>query len=199
MFLVSHALVRTTLSRYLNLPPEQWTFREGEHGRPEIDPPGDEPHLRFNLSHTLGLVACAVCLDVDCGVDVERLGRVKDMDGVSRRVFTERERVEIGGLADHAKQGRFTDYWSVKEAYIKARGTGFQTAPGTFSVHLGDRATAPCTLEFDSDFDDRAEDWQLAHYPIDTGHEQEFRLAIALRRRNLPSFEIVIREVIPGL
>jgi 4'-phosphopantetheinyl transferase len=197
LYLVSHALVRTSLSRYADIPPEQWTFCAGEHGRPEIAAPTQEPRLRFNLSHTVGLVACAVCLEVDCGVDVERVNRVGDLDGVARRVFSESERADLNRLEGRARQGRFTDYWSLKEAYIKARGTGFQLAPRTFSIRLGDATGNSCSLEFGENFDDCAKDWQLALLPVDPGTGQEFRLAIALHCAGRPTLEIVVAEVIP--
>ncbi len=38
-YLISHALLRTTLSRYKNIPPEEWTFSYNAKGRPEIHKP----------------------------------------------------------------------------------------------------------------------------------------------------------------
>jgi 4'-phosphopantetheinyl transferase len=199
LFLVSHALVRTSLSRYSDTAPESWRFSEGEHGRPEIESPLGQPRLRFNLSHTHGLVACAVCHEIDCGVDVERLHRVRDLNGVARRVFAESERADLDAQGEPARQGRFTDYWSLKEAYIKARGMGFQLPPKTFAVRLGDGGKGRCNLVFDDDFDDRAPDWQIALYPIDPALTPEFRLAIALRTAGKEDLEIVVREVTPGV
>ena len=67
---MAHALARLTLSRYAPVPPEAWSFSLGEHGRPEIEGPSDAGRLRFNLSHTRGMVACAVVRELDIGVDV---------------------------------------------------------------------------------------------------------------------------------
>lgn len=36
LYLHAHVLLRTTLSRYANVPPEDWRFVFGGHGRPEI-------------------------------------------------------------------------------------------------------------------------------------------------------------------
>jgi len=198
LFLVSHALVRTSLSRYFDVAPGRWAFRAGEHGRPEIDPPTEAPRLRFNLSHTHGLVTCAVCIEADVGVDVERVDRVRDLDGVAKRVFTESERAILDALEGRAKQGRFTDFWALKEAYIKAKGMGFQLNPSTFSVELGEAESEDCRLRLGTDFEDRAEDWQLALFPIDPGRATEFRLAVALHRAGRPRHEIVVREVVPA-
>src|SRR3954451_20032403 len=59
-FLLTRALVRTTLSRYAAVPPAAWRFIANDHGRPEIlDRAAGVPDLRFNLSHTDGLIACS--------------------------------------------------------------------------------------------------------------------------------------------
>ena len=43
---------------------------------PEIlDRPGGVPDLRFNISHTDGLIACAVTIGREVGVDVEHIDR----------------------------------------------------------------------------------------------------------------------------
>ena len=73
LFLVAHGMLRSVLSRYVAVAPSQWQFSSGRYGRPAISGPDGLPALRFNLSHTRGLVACAVSLEFDCGVDVERL------------------------------------------------------------------------------------------------------------------------------
>ena len=66
--LVTRALVRTVLSRYAAVSPEDWRFIANEFGRPEISEPGGERSLRFNLSHTEGLVVCLVSRDREVGV-----------------------------------------------------------------------------------------------------------------------------------
>ena len=40
---VARALVRTTLSRYADVAPEQWRFSVNRHGRPEIAAPTGPP------------------------------------------------------------------------------------------------------------------------------------------------------------
>lgn len=36
LYLLTHGLVRTTLSRYFKIAPEKWVFTRNRHGRPEI-------------------------------------------------------------------------------------------------------------------------------------------------------------------
>src|SRR5512142_138680 len=69
-YLITRALVRTTLSRYVDVRPQDWIFGCNSYGRPEIrnDNPA-VPKLSFNLSHTSQLVVLAVTSDHPVGVD----------------------------------------------------------------------------------------------------------------------------------
>src|SRR5947208_3575530 len=72
-YVLAHALVRVALSACEPaVPPTRWRFETGPHGRPEIAAPRLVGPLRFNLSHTDGLVGCVVTLAADCGLDLER-------------------------------------------------------------------------------------------------------------------------------
>jgi 4'-phosphopantetheinyl transferase len=194
LFLVSHALVRTSLARYADISPESFEFSEGEHGRPEISSPDLHPRLRFNLSHTQGLAACIVAREIDCGVDVERVGRVKDLGGMARRVFSETERADLDALPEAAQQGRFTDYWALKEAYVKARGKGFQLPMRKISMQIGDDDRV--AIAFASGFGDEPRDWQLALSRPGPGHG-EYRLGVAMRRGRRADCRISVRQVVP--
>jgi hypothetical protein len=90
-FLLTRALVRTMLSRYAAVRAADWTFVENVHGRPEIfNRPRGVPDLRFNISHTDGLIACAVTIGREVGVDVEHIGRRLTHD-VAGRFFAPQE------------------------------------------------------------------------------------------------------------
>jgi 4'-phosphopantetheinyl transferase len=113
--LLSRMLVRTALSHHTDVDPRAWQFGAGEHGRPFIaglKPPA----LDFNLTHTEGMIACLVASVPGIGVDVEFLPRKNDTAGVAKHFFAPQEQA---GLPE-----RFFDYWTLKEAYIKARGKG---------------------------------------------------------------------------
>ena len=87
--LITRALVRTVLSRYCDVPVEAWRFVRDAHGRPHVAPDQRVPGLpAFNLSHTRGLVACAVALEHAVGVDVEHVDRRTDIDQLAPAVFS---------------------------------------------------------------------------------------------------------------
>jgi 4'-phosphopantetheinyl transferase len=79
-FLVTRALVRTTLSMYQPaVDPRDWQFVANPYGRPEILAPSTTPRLRFNLSHTNGMIVCLVAVEREIGVDVENVSRVGNL------------------------------------------------------------------------------------------------------------------------
>jgi phosphopantetheinyl transferase len=69
----ARSALRGVLSRYLDEDPEAIELRSGERGKPMLADP--DPRLRFNLSHSGGLVLIAVCRDREVGVDVQRMRR----------------------------------------------------------------------------------------------------------------------------
>src|SRR5438105_4776822 len=89
-FLLGKVLVRTALSHYLSLAPERWLFTSNRFGKPVLANSPSQPALRFNLSHTEGLVACVIARDFDVGIDVENVGRSVNLD-IARRFFAPTE------------------------------------------------------------------------------------------------------------
>jgi len=122
-FVVSRALLRRSLSRYADVAPEGWVFSQGPHGKPRLDGAQASLGLCFNVSHTPGLGVCAVAWS-EVGIDVQNTTRPLPAH-VRERYLTEREREELGRLPESERAARFFAYWTLKEAYVKARGFGF--------------------------------------------------------------------------
>lgn len=130
-FLIGRGMARTMLAEVTGIAPGDWRFSEGPHGRPEIASP-DTP-FRFNLAHSHGMITCAVAKNRDIGVDVEFLDRPASSRDVATRVCSEDELADIEAAPEAGRKERFLVYWTLKEAYLKARGLGI-------SVHMGDVA-----------------------------------------------------------
>lgn len=191
LFLVSHALVRTTLSHYRDIGPKDWRFETAEGGKPEIAASHGDHRLRFNMSHTEGLTACVVALDHACGVDVERVGRVKDLPAVAKRVFSPLERVDLDARSGTDQQERFGEYWTLKEAYIKATGLGFKTPMREISFRID--GPDAISISFGPDYDDDPAYW---HFGLENVGDT-FRLGVAIKVGSGPPPPILIRETIP--
>lgn len=135
IFGLSHILVRRILSQYAPIPPEQWQFNKNAYGRPEIaNNMLVHEGLQFNLSHTDGLAVCAVTCKMEIGIDIEKHRRIDDLEVLTRSVFTESEATDILSMQETAiREQRFYEYWTLKEAYIKGRGTGLSLPLQKFS------------------------------------------------------------------
>lgn len=202
LHLVAWALVRTTLSRYAEVAPEEWTFVTNRYGRPEIAGPDAASPLRFNLSHTRGLVACIVAERLDVGVDVEDRRRDTHGPDIARRYFSAPEVAAFERVPPEHQRQAFFEYWTLKEAYIKAVGVGVSLGLGRFSFDLDHRGLALDDPErrapsicFDDTLDDDPAAWQFAQFEPTPHHS----MAAAIRRGNGSDVTIAVREVVPGL
>jgi 4'-phosphopantetheinyl transferase len=166
LYLTAHALLRISLSRHANVEPQAWQFRTGKYGRPEIAEP--RSRLRFNLSHTHGLAACAVVLDRDIGMDVERITRDIPTD-VAETTFSPRERSDILGTSATARARRFLEYWTLKEAYIKARGVGMSLPLDQFTFCKDESGV--WRILFEKPLCDDPERWQFWSWQLGSGHQ----------------------------
>ena len=122
MFLVGRVMARALVGRALACAPTGWRWREGPHGRPEIGEPGVS--CRFNVAHSAGLVVCAMADGHDVGVDVEDLARRPVSAGFARRYLSPGEVDDVNAQPLVDQQTRLLTYWTLKEAYLKARGLG---------------------------------------------------------------------------
>ncbi len=190
-YLVTRALIRTLLSRYLPGHPAEWRFSKNEYGKPEVIPFSGMMPLRFNLSHTEGLIACGVVLEHDIGVDVEDIERSGDQLGIADRFFSDREVNDLFALPLDSQKSRFFDYWTLKESYIKARGMGLSIPLGQFSFHLADNQ--PIRISFDPQLQDDPEHWQfrlLQPTPC-------YKAAVGLCQNPTTSHRLIIRQTVP--
>lgn len=191
-WIVAHALVRSALSHYAPVPPEAWTFRSERRGRPRIAGPSGAPGLRFNLSHSDRLAACAVASELDVGVDVESTARLHRPLEIAERYFAPEEARELRSLSGAERCERFLDYWTLKEAYVKARGDGLSIPLDRMRFALGPEAGPQ--VSFHRSLSDEAADWQFELREPCAGQ----RLALAVHRPGRPDLAVQLRRGAPG-
>jgi 4'-phosphopantetheinyl transferase len=122
MFLLGRAMARRLVGCALDVDPLSWHWREGERGRPEVGRP--ESRVSFNLAHSAGLVVCAISHEREVGVDVEHRLRPPTDRQIVRRFCAPAEIADIESYGADGWRDRFLRYWTLKEAYLKARGVG---------------------------------------------------------------------------
>ncbi|MFP8872997.1 MAG: 4'-phosphopantetheinyl transferase superfamily protein [Myxococcota bacterium] len=136
-FLTAHALVRRALSRHAAVEPSAWRFEVDDQGRPQLQDPPPQLRIDFNLSHTEGLVACAVTRSGQVGVDVECLDEERDVARIARRILGPCEQRWLQGLDDATRGLGLLDCWTLKEAHLKALGTGIRSPLSGLEFEIG--------------------------------------------------------------
>jgi 4'-phosphopantetheinyl transferase len=188
-YLVSHALVRLTLSRYAPVRPEAWSFVTNEYGCPRVE--GGGLGLRFNLSHTDGMAMVAVANNAEVGVDVENTGRPGETVALADRFFAPSEVVALRALEVGRQRERFFEYWTLKEAYIKARGMGLSIPLDQFAFEL--QPGQPPRISFDPRLVDEPDGWQFAQLRPSARHQA----AVAARRSRSLALEVRCWRTVP--
>lgn len=162
-YALAHALLRQTLSSFIGSEPEALTFEADFHGKPRLSAPAD---VSFSLSHTKGLVACAVARGRELGIDAEATDRRIDVEGVASRYFTERETGYITAGQGEKRLERFLEVWTLKEAFLKATGRGLSQPLDAISFDLEENETIRYSLSPDS----ADSGWQFAVFRPTTRH-----------------------------
>ncbi|ATQ77162.1 4-phosphopantetheinyl transferase [Massilia violaceinigra] len=191
-YLATRALVRTTLSRYAPLAPADWTFIPNEYGRPAIGNDHVEARsLNFNVSHTRGLIALAVARDRVLGVDVENLVTRQVSGDIAEHYFAPAEVAELATVPEERHQARFFEYWTFKEAYIKARGMGLSIPLDRFGFHFADERSV--SLAVDAELGDDAARWRFWQFQPTPDH----LLALCAERLDGAVPLVTVRSVMP--
>ena len=191
-YLITRALVRTTLSRYIDIEPRNWQFSKNEYGRPEIMTGENIEPLRFNLSHTTDLIICGVILKSDIGVDVENMKRNGTTVEIANRFFSPQEVKDLSSIPEKQQLARFFDYWTLKESYIKARGMGLSLPLEQFTFHISNHEE-PLRISFSNQLHDEPTHWQFWLLQPTQHH----KAAVSIRQETSMRHQLVMKEVIP--
>lgn len=190
--LITRMLIRSVLSRYTGRLPGEIHFTQNIYGKPELAESGGNRHpIRFNLSHTAGLVALALTRNREIGIDVENIRERCAALEIADRFFAPAEVTALEDLPLDARNRRFFDYWTLKEAYIKARGMGLSLDLSKFAF----RFTEPfdVVIDFADDFDDAGNPWWFWQFEAAPAHIG----AICVERLSVTPPQISFRTVVP--
>lgn len=191
-YMVTRALVRTVLSRYVPVRPADWIFATNGYGRPEAaNAAAKEARLAFNISHTHSQIALAVTMGRQVGVDVENVRAREVPIDIASRYFAPEEVEVLNAAPAHEQQYRFFEYWTFKESYIKARGMGLSLPLDKFSFHYpSDDAVG---IAIDPELADDAARWQFWQFRP----APEYLVALCAERVGAESPRLIVRQTVP--
>ncbi|WP_163579385.1 4'-phosphopantetheinyl transferase family protein [Gracilibacillus saliphilus] len=125
--LISELVARKCISDQAGISFRSLEFHRGSHGKPYVNL---EVPLAFNWSHSGDWILFAMDSE-PVGVDVEVVHPVKEMD-LARRFFDAQEVAQLNTMPAVERKKHFFKLWSLKESYIKWKGTGLSTELDSF-------------------------------------------------------------------
>lgn len=124
-FIAGRGMLRILLARYLNCPPEGLRFGYNAWGKPTLQDASGQEIVQFNLSHSNGVVLFAFQKKEPVGIDVQHLDDAINFLQTGALVFSPDEMEVLNNLPPENLRTVFYQFWTRKEAYIKALGKGF--------------------------------------------------------------------------
>jgi len=112
-YLCGRALLRLMLEHWTGNPAKSHRFAKTESGKPVcVDGPA------VSITHSGGLVACAIADSGDIGIDLEAVNPRRHISKVAQKFYSEKEAHWLETQA----ADRFFMLWVLKEAFVKAMG-----------------------------------------------------------------------------
>ena len=171
-FALCRGALRALLCGQLGCRNGQLSFAATRHGKPFALVGGTPAAIHFNVSHGGGHGLIALAPAGRLGVDVEERVPRRELDGLVSSVLGPGEQGELASANGDRKLRQFYHLWTIKEALLKALGTGISLDMTGFEVPPALRQGAACaTFRFPHMPDVR---WRLE----DLGNE-DFAAAIA--------------------
>jgi 4'-phosphopantetheinyl transferase len=178
-FVGARIVLRTLLGAYLKIEPGEVRLDQEANGKPCLEashPSG----LRFNLSHSEGLMVAAFGCDCRIGIDVEKIREDFDIEEIWERFFSPAERQSLRTIPLAEKYAAFFRCWTRKEAYIKARGEGLSHPLHQFDVSTAREEAALLATRPDAA---EAGRWLLHTLPVREGYVA----AVAVEKNPAPA------------
>jgi 4'-phosphopantetheinyl transferase len=133
-FIAARGTLRYILSLYLAVYPDQVRFYYNPYGKPFLVPEFSSNLLNFNLSHSGSMALYAITRNMEIGIDVERVRSDFEYEEIAERFFSVNEVAILRTIRTEKKLETFYNYWTRKEAYVKAHGRGLSLPLDSFDV-----------------------------------------------------------------
>ncbi len=120
-YVAAHGRLRDILAQYLPQSPANIHIKKAALGKPYL---ADYPELAFNLSHTGNSMAVAVAKNCQIGIDIEQCKHRTSLAALVHKCFSDEEATHWQQLPEAEQQRAFYQFWTRKEAFVKATGLG---------------------------------------------------------------------------
>ncbi len=167
-YVVAHGILRQLLGQYLGVGPAELVFEAGEFGKPALVLGAELPSVSFNMAHSGDVILYAVTNRRRVGIDVEAVRSGRDLMELAVSQFSGDEVEALRVLEPTERVAAFYRCWTLKEAYLKARGEGLGFPLKQFSVTFGNQESMG--VRWASDDPQVAERWSVFGLAPMTGY-----------------------------
>lgn len=158
--LATRILLRRVLANYLGQSPSALEFAQHPKGKPYLA----DTNILFNLSHSAQEALLGVSHGLNIGVDIEQNKSRLNALELATHFFADHETHWLQRLEPEDQERQFYRLWTLKEAMLKALGTGIASGLDNISFQLDQGAIIfSTTLPLDTS------NWQFFQWQLDSG------------------------------
>jgi 4'-phosphopantetheinyl transferase len=121
-FIAARGILRQLLGNYLKVSPRSLIFTYSDRGKPQLA--AADVALQFNISHSETYALFGFTLNHLIGVDLEYQKPMTEAVKIAQRFFSPREFKILEATPQKEQARLFFRFWTAKESYLKAIGTG---------------------------------------------------------------------------
>ena len=166
-YIAGRAVQRIILAQYLGLQAESLEFSNSAYGKPSLPKSSWLPNIKFNTSFSSNIGTLAVALNVDLGIDLEKINQNSDLHTLPFNEFSPEEYNWIQNLPLDKQIIGFYELWTSKEAYLKGKGLGLSVPLDDFCITIlqGDPTLAWSNIDAQD-----PETWSFRRLKIEEGY-----------------------------
>lgn len=124
-------ITRLLLAQYLEVDNRIIVIKYGKYGRPFHYTIKGKRSVQFSISHSGNVLLIAFSHLAHIGIDIEQIKSFSEYRDIAKFFFTEEEYIVV----DESKSLEvFYQYWTAKEAYLKAMGIGLVNGMNFFTI-----------------------------------------------------------------
>jgi 4'-phosphopantetheinyl transferase len=123
-FIAARGMLRQILGSYLGIEPYKLQFDYTSYGKPALASNEGHVTIRFNLSHSNGFALYGITRGRNIGIDIELVRDDIAAGPIAQRFFSKSEISSLERIHKNKRSGVFFQYWTRKEAFLKAKGEG---------------------------------------------------------------------------
>lgn len=140
-YITLHYAIRRILSLYMQIPPRNIMIEKGTYGKPFIK---EQPHnqlISFNASSTSNMIAIACAQNRNLGIDIEYVDPKLNIEAIIPSLYSTDEMKQFKLIDNSNRLEHVLRFWTAKEAYVKALGSGLHYPLKDITLHLSEQNT----------------------------------------------------------